>query len=88
MNANTHFMPGDDVRIRDEFQDTGDDLYKRTVVEAPSDSSRVLVRLAIPGWKMQPTAWIEKRMLELTEAQSTDEKEETGSDPIQRSRRG
>ncbi len=63
--ANSHrpLVPGDRVRILPEFQDQGDDDFERIVVEAPPDSSRVLIRTLIPGLNLQPTERIEASML-------------------------
>lgn len=61
----THLLvPGDRVRILSEFQDEGDDEFERIIVEAPSDSPRVLVKTLIPGFKYPPMERIEARMLE------------------------
>jgi len=62
-NDSRQLMPGDRVRILPEFQDAGDDEFERIVVEAPSDSPRVLVQTMIPGMQIQPTERIAARML-------------------------
>ena len=54
---------GDRVRIVPEWQDPGDDQYERLVIEAPVDSTRVLIRALIPDMTIQPTEWIEASML-------------------------
>ena len=56
-------VSGDRVRILPEFQDACDDDFERIVVEAPADSSRVLIRTMIPGFQIPPTERIEARML-------------------------
>jgi hypothetical protein len=56
---------GDRVRIVTEWQDPGDDQYERFVIEAPVDSTRVLIRTIIPGLGIQPTEWIEADKLVL-----------------------
>jgi len=50
---------GDRVQIVSEWQDPGDDLFERIVIEAPPDSTRVLVRTLLPGFQIQPVEWIE-----------------------------
>lgn len=62
-NDSRPLIPGDRVRILPEFQDVGDDEFERIVVEAPSDSPRVLVQTMIPGMQITPTERIEARML-------------------------
>ena len=54
---------GDRVRIAPAWQDPGDDQYERIVIEAPVDSTRVLIRALIPDMTIQPTEWIEASML-------------------------
>ena len=56
---------GDRVRIVPEWQDPGDDQFGRVVIEAPADSTRVLIRTLIPGFVIQPTEWIEADRLVL-----------------------
>jgi hypothetical protein len=51
------------VQIVPEWQDPGDDEFERVVIEAPSDSPRVLVRTLIPGMEVQPTETIEASKL-------------------------
>ena len=63
VNDSRPLMPGDRVRILPEFQDAGDDEFERIVVEAPSDSPRVLVQTMIPGMQITPTERVEARML-------------------------
>lgn len=63
-NSDVPLVAGDWVRIVPEFQDEGDDEFERIVVEAPEDSSRVLIKTLIPGFEYPPTEWIEGRMLE------------------------
>jgi hypothetical protein len=60
---------GDRVRIKPEWQDPGDDNYERIVVEAPEDSTRVLVQTIIPGYTHHPVARIEISMLERIESE-------------------
>ncbi len=55
---------GDRVRIAPQFQDAGDDRFERVVIEAPEDSTRVLVETRIPGMAHHPTERIEAGMLE------------------------
>jgi hypothetical protein len=55
---------GDLVRIAPEFQDPGDDDFERVVIEAPEDSTRVLVETRIPGLTFNPTERILAGMLE------------------------
>jgi hypothetical protein len=55
---------GDLVRIAPQFQDPGDDEFERVVIEAPGDSTRVMVETRIPGLTYSPTERIEARMLE------------------------
>lgn len=62
-NDGRPLVAGDRVRILPEFQDPGDDEYERVVVEAPEDSTRVLIRTLIPGFDIPPTERIEARML-------------------------
>ena len=62
-NDSRPLVPGDRVRITPEFQDEGDDNFVWVVVEAPSDSPRVLIRTLIPGMSIQPTERIEASML-------------------------
>ena len=50
---------GDRVQIVPEWQDAGDDEFERLVIEAPTDSTRVRIRIIIPGLIFQPTEWIE-----------------------------
>lgn len=55
---------GEKVRILPKFQDEGDDQFERIVIEAPPDSSRVVIRTLIPSMEIQPTETIEARILE------------------------
>ena len=50
---------GDRVQIVPEWQDPGDDLFERFVIEAPDDCTRVRIRAIIPGFSIQPAEWIE-----------------------------
>ena len=50
---------GDRVQIVPEWQDAGDDEFECLVIEAPTDSTRVRIRIIIPGLVFQPTEWIE-----------------------------
>ena len=50
---------GDRVQIVPEWQDEGDERFERLVIEAPTDSTRVRIRIIIPGLIFQPTEWIE-----------------------------
>ena len=50
---------GDRVQIVPDWQDPGDAQYERLVVEAPPDSTRVLVQTLIPGFSIHPVEWIE-----------------------------
>ena len=62
------FRVGDRVRIHPDWQDPGDDEFERVVIEAPKDSSRVLVAALIPGLAHPPTEWIEAgRLLPATD---------------------
>jgi hypothetical protein len=63
-NSAEPLVAGDRVRILPEFQDEGDDEFERIVVEAPSDSPRVLVKTLIPGFEYPPTERVEAHMLE------------------------
>ena len=54
---------GDRAQIAPAWQDPGDDQYERIVIEAPVDSTRVLIRTLIPDMAIQPTEWIEANML-------------------------
>ena len=55
---------GDLVRIASRFQDPGDDDFERVIIEAPDNSTRVLVETRIPGLTHNPTERIEASMLE------------------------
>jgi len=46
-----------------EWRDPGDDLFERIVIEAPTDSTGVLVRTLIPDFQIQPVEWIEANKL-------------------------
>jgi hypothetical protein len=50
---------GGRVQIAPEYQDPGDNDYKRFVIEAPHDSTHVRIRTVIPGFVFHPTEWIE-----------------------------
>lgn len=50
---------GDRVQIVPEWQDEGDDEFECLVIEAPTDSTRVRIRIIIPCLIFQPTEWIE-----------------------------
>jgi len=54
---------GDRVKIAPAWQDPGDDQYERIVIEAPVDSTRVLVRTLISGFLIQPIERIEANKL-------------------------
>jgi hypothetical protein len=54
---------GDHVQIVPEWRDPGDAQYERLVIEAPPDSTRVLVQTLIPGFQIQPVEWIEANNL-------------------------
>jgi hypothetical protein len=58
-NGTMPLKVGDRVRIAPAWQDPGDDQYERIVIEAPVDSTRVLIRTLIPDMTIQPTEWIE-----------------------------
>ena len=58
-NSTVPLKAGDRVRIVPAWQDPGDDRFERFVIEAPDDSTRVLIRALIPGFQIQPTEWIE-----------------------------
>jgi hypothetical protein len=62
-NGTIPIKVGDRVQIAPAWQDPGDDQYKRIVIEAPVDSTRVLIRTLIPDMTIQPTEWIEASML-------------------------
>lgn len=62
-NSDCPLRVGDRVKILPEFQDEGDDEFERIVVEAPTDSSRVLIQTIIPGMNLLPTERIEASML-------------------------
>ena len=55
---------GDRVRIKPEWQDDGDDDFERVVIEAPENSSRVLIKTLIPDFEYPPTERIEITQLE------------------------
>jgi hypothetical protein len=57
-------VAGERVRILPQWQDPGDDEYERTVIEAPADSPRVLIRTTIPGMAISPTETIDASRLE------------------------
>ena len=54
---------GDRVRIVPEWQDPGDDLFERFVIEVPGNYPRVLIETLIPGFPIQPIEWIEAAKL-------------------------
>ncbi len=56
-------VPGERVRILPQWQDPGDGEYERTVIEAPADSPRVLIRTTIPGMTINPTETIDASKL-------------------------
>jgi len=58
-NSTAPLKAGDRVRIVPAWQDPGDDRFERFVIEAPDNSTRVLIRTLIPGFHIQPTEWIE-----------------------------
>lgn len=64
VNDSQPLQVGDIVRIATQFQDPGDDEFERVVIEAPEDSTRVLVETRIPGLTYNPTERIEASMLE------------------------
>ena len=61
---------GDRVQIVPEWQDPGDDMFERFVIEAPADTTRVLIRTVIPGFIFQPNEWIEADRLTLIPPQT------------------
>jgi hypothetical protein len=64
-NSTEPLKAGDLVRIVPAWQDPGDDRFERFVIEAPDDSTRVLIRALIPGFQIQPVEWIEADKLVL-----------------------
>ena len=60
---------GDRVQIVPEWQDPGDALFECFVIEAPTDSTRVRIRIIIPGL-VQLTEWIEADHLILLPAEN------------------
>ena len=58
-NSDIPLEVGNRVQFVPEWQDPGDEEFERFVIEAPTDSSRVLVSTHIPGMTIQPTAWVE-----------------------------
>ena len=63
--SNEPLKLGDRVKIVPEWQDEGDDEFECFVIEAPPDSTRVRIRIIIPGLIFQPTEWIEADHLTL-----------------------
>jgi hypothetical protein len=59
---------GDSVQIVPEYQDPGDNDYKRFVIEAPQNITQVRIRAIIPGLRFHPTEWIEADHLILVPA--------------------
>ncbi len=57
-------MVGDQVHIVPEWQDPSDEEFERFVIEAPEDSTRVLIQTVIPGLVLHPTEWIEADKLD------------------------
>ena len=68
--SNEPLNVGDRVKIVPEWQDEGDDEFECLVIEAPTDSTRVRIRIIIPGLVFQPTEWIEADHLILINADS------------------
>jgi hypothetical protein len=62
-NSIRPLVPGERVQILPQWRDPGDDEYERTVMEAPADSPRVLIRTSIPGMTINPTETIEASKL-------------------------
>jgi hypothetical protein len=58
-NGTVPLKAGDRVQIVPEWQDPGDEQFERFVIEAPADSTRVLIRTIIPGFTIHPTERIE-----------------------------
>ena len=67
-NGTKPLKVGDRVQIVPEWQDPGDDNYERFVIEAPWNTTEVLIRTIIPGFVFRPTEWIEADKLILTPA--------------------
>jgi hypothetical protein len=64
-NSTVPLKAGDRVQIVSEWQDPGDERFERFVIEAPADSTRVLIRTIIPGFTIHPTERIEADRLVL-----------------------
>jgi hypothetical protein len=57
------FKQGDNVRIKPEWQDEGDDEFEWFVIE-DEDRGHVKIMVVIPGWTLHPTEWIDAAKLE------------------------
>ena len=58
-NGTVPLKVGDQVQIIPEYQDPGDEQFERFVIEAPPDTTRVLISTIIPSFTIHPTEWIE-----------------------------
>ena len=62
-NSSNPFRVGDKVTIKPQWQDEGDELFERTVIEAPENSDRVFVQTDIPEFAIKPSQWIPTQYL-------------------------